>query len=93
MKRIIGLSTILAISLAIMGCESTVSNINTNANANLRGTNTNTGYMAPSNVAPGPTAASTPMMNNNMNTNIKSNMNTSSNSRMTSNMTNKPKPK
>lgn len=85
--RIIGLSTILAASFAIMGCDSTVSN--TNTNANLRGTNTNTGYMAPTNVTPGPMATSTPTMN----TNMKSNMNSNSNSKMNTNMANKPKAK
>ncbi len=59
MKRIIGLGTLLAISVAIMGCDSAVSNTNTNANANLRGTNTNTGYMAPTNVTPEPVCALT----------------------------------
>ncbi len=92
MTRILGLTTVV-VSLAFMGCEPTASNTNANTNANLRGTNTNTGYMAPTNVAPGPMATSTPMMNNNMNSNMKSNMNGSSNSKMNSNMANKPKPK
>ena len=90
MKKIIGLTFVLASGLGLMGCESTASNTNVNINANLKGTNTNTGYMAPTNVAPGPTATSTPAgMNSNMNSNMKSNMN--SNSRMNTNMANKPK--
>ncbi|MEP6944443.1 MAG: hypothetical protein ABJA02_00890 [Acidobacteriota bacterium] len=89
MKKIIGLSSVLAISLAVLGCDSTTSNRNGNSNMNLRGTSTNTGYVAPSNVAPGPTATSTPAMK----TNTGNNMYGNANSSMNSNMADKPKSK